>query len=134
MTGISDFVVLPKNKNDILFFHNFKNTEDYEKIILEYGNNVLDCEEIKLSVKDNTIFFIKNTFLPTKKIDENVDFIVKNIFGQQIEFLGNQDLLNFSIFYISNVNLTDKYYIVEIVKSQTKEKIYNNILCTTQLT
>jgi hypothetical protein len=133
MTGISNFVKLPKTKNDILFFHNFKNINDYENIITKYGNNVLDCEDIILLFKDNTIFFTKNSFLVTKKIEENIDFIVKDLLGNEVEILKNQDLHKYSIFYISNTNLTNKYYIVEIVKTKTKEKIYNNILCTTQL-
>jgi hypothetical protein len=133
-TDISPYVDLPKTKNDTLFFHGFKFDSDYDKIRQEYGNSVLDCEEICITYKDNTIFFEKNSFLTTKSMDENVDFLVKNLDGSIVEKLENQQLLNYWIFYISNVFLDKKYYIIEIIKSNSKTKIYNNILCTTQHT
>ena len=52
-----------------------KNITQFENIEQDYGNSVLDCEEILVYYKDNTIFFEKNSFLTTKKIDGNVDFI-----------------------------------------------------------
>jgi hypothetical protein len=132
-TDISPYVVLPKTKNDTLFFHGFKSDSEYDKIKEEYGNSVLECEEICITYKNNTILFEKNSFLDTKSIDEPVDFIVKNQSGVVVEKLSNQPLHGYWIFYISDVYLTDKYYHIEIIKSNSKQKIYNNILCTTRL-
>lgn len=133
MTEISSFVELPKNYNDVLFFHNLKNSSDFEKVEMDYNNSVLDCEEILVYYKNNTIFFEKNSFLDTKNINEPVDFIIKNKSGITIEKLSNQSLQGYWLFYISDVYLVDEYYHVEIIKTNSKQKIYNNILCTTQL-
>ena len=133
MTEISDSLRIPQTHNDVLFFHGFKHKIDYEKIEEDYNNSVLDCEEILVYYNDNTIYFEKNSFLDTKNIDEPVDFIIKNKSGDTVEKLSNQPLHGYWLFYISNVNLTDNYYHIEIIKTNSKQKIYNNILCTTQL-
>jgi lipocalin len=93
-----------------------------------YGNKVLDCEEIQIKYENNTILFEKNSFLDTKSIEGPVDFIIKNKSGDVVSFLPNQNLLNYWIFYISDIFLDDEYYHIEIVKSDSKQKIYNNIL------
>jgi hypothetical protein len=128
MTGISEFVKLPKHQNDVILFHGLKFKKRYEEIKKVYGNDVLDCEEILVYYENETIFFEKNSFLDTKKIDENVDFIVKNINGEVFEILTNQNLFHHFLFYISNIHLTDKTYIIEIVGTNSKIKYYNNLL------
>ena len=132
-SGLSPHLKLPKNQNDIVVFHGMKDSKIFQNIQNVYGNKVLDCEEIVIQYKKDTIYFEKNSFLDTKNIDEPVDFIVKNQSGIIIEKLSNQPLHGYWAFYISNVYLTDKYYNIEIIKSNSKQKIYNNILCTTQL-
>lgn len=132
-TGLSPYLELPKNQNDIVVFHGLKDPQRYQNIQTIYGNKVLDCEEILVHYSNNTILFEKNSFLNTKNIDEPVDFIVKNQSGNIVEILSNQPLHLYWLFYISNVYLNDNYYHIEIVKSYSKQKIYNNILCTTQL-
>lgn len=130
MTGLSSFLIKPKNQNDIFCFHGLKTKKQYKNIENDYNNSVIDCEEILVYYENNTIFFEKNSFLTTKKIDENVDLIVKNKNGKIIEILENQNLFNYWLFFISNVLLTEDYYIIEIVKTNSKIKIYNNILKT----
>jgi hypothetical protein len=127
-TDISSYVILPKTKNDTLFFHGFKSDSEYDNIKKNYGNSVLECEEMCVTYKDNTIFFEKNSFLTSKIINENVDFIVRDLNGNIVEKLENQELFNYWVFYISNVFLDKKYYIIEIIKSSSKQKIYGNIL------
>jgi len=133
ITGLSPYLKLPNNQNDIVIFHGLKEPKRYQDIQKVYGNKVLDCEEILVYYNNNTIYFEKNSFLNTKNIDEPVDFIIKNKSGDIIEKLPNQPLHGYWLFYISNVNLTDNYYHIEIIKTNSKQKIYNNILCTTQL-
>lgn len=128
MTEISSYVKLPKEYNDVLFFHGFKNKSDYEKIETEYNNSVLDCEEIVVSYENNCLFFEKNSFLTDKKIVGNVDFLIKKLNGELIEILPNQSIMNYWTFYLSNVYLEKGKYLIEIVKSENKNKIYNNIL------
>ena len=88
----------------------------------------MDCEELLVTYSKNTIFFEKNSFLSSKKIDENVDFIISDLDGNIIEKLENQQLINYWVFYLSNVFLQKKSYIIEIVKTHSKVKIYNNLL------
>jgi len=92
MTGISDFVKLPKHQNDVVCFHNLKNKEQYVRIENDYNNHVIDCEEILVYYKDNSVFFEKNSFLTTKHIDEHVDFIIKDLNGNIVNVLANQNL------------------------------------------
>lgn len=132
-TGLSQYLELPKNQNDIVVFHGLKHPQRFKNIQRNYGNKVLDCEEIVIQYNNNTIYFEKNSFLDTKNIDEPVDFIIKTKSGDVVEILSNQHLHRYWLFYISNINLTDDYYHIEIIKSNSKQKIYNNILCTTQL-
>ena len=128
MTQISQFVILPKNQNDIAVFHGMKDINRFIDIEKIYGNSVLDCEEILVYYKDNTLFFEKNSFLTTKQIYENVDFILRSMDGDIIIQLNNQSIMNFFTFYISDVLLSDGLYHVEIVKTNSRTKIYNNLL------
>jgi hypothetical protein len=128
MTGLSPFLVLPKHQNDVVFFHGLKDAGRFQSIERTYGNTVLDCEELLVTYSNNTIFFEKNSFLSSKKIDENVDFIISDLDGNIIEMLENQQLMNYWVFYLSNVFLEKKSYIIGIVKTHSKVKIYNNLL------
>lgn len=128
MTGISEFVKLPKHQNDITVFHGLKTKERFDEIQKVYGNTVLDCEELLVTYSNDTILFEKNSFLSSKKINENVDFIISDLNGNIIEKLENQQLMNYWVFYISNVFLDQKTYIIEVIKTNSKIKIYNNLL------
>jgi hypothetical protein len=128
MTGLSDYLILPNHQNDVFCFHGLKYDWQYKNIQNDYGNSVIDCEEILVEYRDNTILFEKNSFLTTKKIYENVDFIIKKINGEVVESLPNQDLFRYFIFYISNVNLTDDQYVIEMVGTNSRKKYYNNLL------
>jgi hypothetical protein len=128
MTGLSDYLRLPNHQNDVVCFHGLKYDWQYNNIQNDYGNSVIDCEEILVYYNDNTISFEKNSFLTTKKIDENVDFIVKTIDGQIVTTLPNQNISHYWLFFISNIQLTDDYYIIEIIKTDSRVKIYNNLL------
>ena len=105
-----------------------KTKEMFKGIQKIYGNTVLDCEEILVYYQNKTIYFEKNSFLSSKQINENVDFVVKKLNGEIVETLTNQDLSQYFIFYLSNVHLTDKTYIIEILKTNSRVKIYNNLL------
>jgi hypothetical protein len=128
MTEISNSIRLPQNHNDVLFFHGFKHKTDYEKIEEDYNNSVLDCEEILIYYNDNTIYFEKNSFLSTKKIDESVDFIIKDESENVVGILSNQDLMSYWIFFISDMYFKKGKYTIEIVKSKSRIKIYNNLI------
>ena len=48
--------------------------------------------------------------------------------GNKLFLLENQKIHNYWFFFISNVHLEKNNYIVNIVESDTKVKIYNNVL------
>jgi len=127
-TGISQSVILPQHPNDVLFFHNFKKPEQYEKLREVYGNTVLDQEEIVVTYKNNTILFEKNSFLTTKVLKENVNFMITNIERKESYFLNNQKFNSYWLFYISDLSLGKGLYEVEIYESETKRKIFSNII------
>jgi hypothetical protein len=127
MTQISPRVRLPQNQNDIAVFHGMKNTESFKKIQKNYGNKVLDCEEMVIYYVDNTLFFEKNSFLTTKNLHGEFDFILKNKEGEIVQRVNNQILMNYWTFYISDVFLSEGDYSVEIIQTHTGNKIYNNV-------
>lgn len=128
MTSISPYVKLPKNTNDFLFFHGFKHKEDYIKIEKDYGVSVLSCDDMSIEYKNNTILFYRNSFLTHKKIEDKVDFLIYDSDNLIVSSLCDQELLNYSLFYISDIFLSQGEYSVEIVKSQSKKRVYKNIL------
>jgi hypothetical protein len=128
MTGLSEYLILPNHQNDVFCFHGLKHNWQYDNIQNDYGNSVIDCEEILVYYKDNTISFEKNSFLTTKKINENVDFVVKKINGEIVTTLPNQNIFHYWLFFISDIHLTDKTYIIEIIGTNSGIKIYNNLL------
>jgi len=128
MTQISPFVKLPQNQNDVAVFHGMKNVESFKAIQNNYGNQVLDCEEILVYYVNNTLLFEKNSFLTSKNLHGEFDFILKDLTGNLVQKLPNQFLMNYWIFYISDIDLPKGYYSVEIVNSHTKNKIYNNLI------
>lgn len=128
MTGISPRVILPKHSNDVLFFHNFKEPEQYKIIKNVYGNTILDQEEMVVTYKNNTILFEKNSFLTIKKLKEDVNFLVRNLETNESFHLTNQKIFNYWLFYISDVKLKEGLYEIEIYESNDNRKIFSNIL------
>ena len=128
ISALSEHLILPSHQNDVFCFHGLKHDWEYKNIQDDYGNSVIDCEEILVYYRNNSIFFEKNSFLTTKKINETVDFIVKNNTGEIVVELTNQKLFEYWIFFVSNIWLNNETYGIEILKSLSREKIYNNIL------
>lgn len=129
MTGnISPWCKLPEHTDDIITFHQLKTHEDFDNIKDGYNNTVLDFKEMLVTYNNNTIVFIKNSLLTKKQINENVDFVIKDLKGNVVNRLNNQELFNYFTFYLSNIPLTNSLYIIEIIKTNSKIKIYNNLL------
>jgi hypothetical protein len=105
-----------------------KHNESFQNIQKKYGNKVLDCEEILVYYKNNTIIFEKNSFLTTKIINENVDFIIKDFTGNILLEIKNQEILKNWVYNVDNVYLYEGLYIIEIIKSNSRIKIYNNLI------
>lgn len=126
MTSISPNVQLPQNTNEIYFFHGFKKNEDYEKINQNYGSSVLKKDDILINYENRTILFQKNNFLIGKKINNLVRFVVENKHGNFITELGDQRIFDYSLFYISDVNLMSGNYILKIIEQDSQKLIYSN--------
>jgi hypothetical protein len=95
----------------------------------DYGKTVLDCEDFVVTYDNKTIKFEKNSFLTSKKIEPEVDFIVKNInTGDIVCQLNNQSIFRYWLFYYSNIHLSKGKYQTSIVESHSKRIIFNNIL------
>jgi hypothetical protein len=127
MTNISEFVKLPKSVNEVLFFHGFKSTFALDEINNEYGNSVLTHEDIIIDYNNDTVFFIKNTFLTDKLSINLVDFNLKTLDNNLIFSLENQLIRNYWTFYISNIYLDpSKTYKLEILNKENGHIIYKN--------
>jgi hypothetical protein len=128
MTGTSPWAELPKNINDLLFFHGFKDPSDYREIQNQYGTSTLENEEMILKYSDEMISFEKNSFMSTKKIDSPVDFIVYDSRGLEILRLSHQDFHRYWLFYIDKINLDRGKYLIKILENSSQKCIFNDIL------
>lgn len=124
---VSPNLVFPESLNDFLFFHGFKDPMDYEKIKNEYGNKVLDCEELVIKYKDNLLLIEKNSFLTTKNDIGIVNFVVKDLNNNILFNMENQNLLEYWTFYISNFYLPKGKYSLELYKKENNHKIFGDI-------
>ena len=97
------------------------------KLIEEVGG-VKHLDEVILSNDDVKIY----TVTPSEKDERETKYhyrsIVKNKDGKIIQRLNNQFIMQYWIFYISNINLPKGNYSVEILQTQTGNKIYNNLI------
>lgn len=125
---ISEHVKLPKNENEIYLFHGFKDINFYKKIDEDYGSTVLECDDIIITYVDRTVLFKRNNLLTNKNIKKVVSFFVKDKNNNIVLSLSNQKLYDFWLFYISDVDLCDDFYYVEIVEDETNKIIYKNVL------
>jgi hypothetical protein len=95
----------------------------------DYGKTVLDCEDFVITYNNNTIKFEKNSFLTSKKIESEVNFIIKDINNDKVVCqLNNQSIFRYWLFYYSNIHLLKGKYQTSIVESQSKRIIFNDIL------
>jgi len=128
LTPISPSVVLPSGENDVLFFHGIKSQDHYKNIIESYGKKVIDCEEFVVTYSKNTLLFEKNSFMTTKKVNETVDFIIMDLEGNHLYALQNQKIYNYWYFYISDIILDPKKYLIRIEESDSRRCIFSDIL------
>ena len=129
-TRLSEYLVLPKHQNDVVFFHGLKDENRFKSIEKVYGNTVLDCEEILVTYIGDTIFFEKNSFLKGKDILNEVDFKVYDLKGNLITELNNQLINNYWTFYVSGIDLNTEEIIIKINESENGRTIYRNVIKT----
>jgi FkbM family methyltransferase len=127
-THISPHVVLPKNENDIFFFHNFKKEEDYVKLVNHYTKFVLDINDFVVTYTNNLIIFEKVTLLEDKVIENIVDFVLQDITGREIYRLDNQNIFNYKSFYIDNIHLDRGFYNIKMFETHSKKQILNKLI------
>jgi hypothetical protein len=125
--NISPSVSMPKNINEVFFFHGIKSQDHFDRIVNSYGNEVVDAEEFVISYKDRNLFFEKNSFLTTKKIGDRVDFIVSDLNDNNFLSLSDQPIFNYWIFYISDVDLKKGKYKIKIAESETKRIFFSSV-------
>jgi len=128
MTNTSPWAELPRNINDLLFFHGFKSPSDYEKIKKEYGSHTLENEEMILRYSNGTISFEKNSFMDTKKIESLVDFILYDLEGRELFRLSGQDFYRYWLFYINDITLDSGKYRVKMFETDSGKCIFNDLL------
>jgi hypothetical protein len=127
-TNISPSVVLPETINDFICFHGFKHTNDYNKIMNDYGMSTLDCEEFFVKYDGKTLVFEKNSFLTNKTISKFVNFKVYDLENNLISTLPNQELNQYWMYYIDNLELKNDKIVVKIDESDTGKVIYHDII------
>jgi hypothetical protein len=126
LTPISEHVVLPKNLNEILFFHGFKTKEDFELIKMNYGKKTLTHDDIDIYYKNDTLFIERNNFMVDKKFERIVDLVIYTKEYEEIFNFSNQDIFNVNLFFINNFELQPNIYLLEIIESESRKVIYHN--------
>lgn len=127
MTPISEFVRLPKNKNEVLFFHGIKSQEHYDKIVENYDSQTIDCEEMFINYVNNTLIFEKNSFFTNKNLPEKVNFEIYDRTNQLLFSLDEQLIKKYFMFYISNIFLPSGQYTLKISDTESKNYIFKDI-------
>ena len=126
LTPISEYVSLPKNLNEILFFHGFKSEEDFENINQHYGRKTLSHDDIDIYYKNETLFFERNNFMTNKQFEQKVDFIVYTENYKEIINFCCQNIFNINLFFINQFVLQPSVYLLEIVETNSRKVIYHN--------
>lgn len=126
LTPISEYVSLPKNLNEILFFHGFKSEEDFENINQHYGKKTLSHDDIDIYYRDETLFIERNNFMIDKKFEQIVDFIVYGENNKEIFNFCCQNIFNIHTFFLSQFYLPPSTYLLEIVETNSRKVIYHN--------
>jgi len=126
LTPISEHVSLPKNLNEILFFHGFKSEEDFENINQYYGKKTLSHDDIDIYYRDETLFIERNNYMNDKKFEQKVDLIIYNDNYTEIFNFCCQDIFNNNLFFISQFYLSPSTYLLEIVETNSRKIIYHN--------
>jgi hypothetical protein len=126
LTPISEHVVLPKNLNEILFFHGFKTEEDFELIKMNYGKKTLNHDDIDIYYKNGTLFIERNNFMVDKKFERIVDVVIYTKEYEEIFNFSNQDIFNINLFFINNFELQPNIYLLEIIESESRKVVYHN--------
>jgi hypothetical protein len=126
LTPISEHVVLPKNLNEILFFHGFKTKEDFELTKMNYGKKTLTHDDIDIYYKNDTLFIERNNFMVDKKFERIVDLVIYTKEYEEIFNFSNQDIFNVNLFFINNFELQPNIYLLEIIESESRKVVYHN--------
>lgn len=126
--NLSPKLVAPTTLNEFLFFHGFKNVEDYLKIENDYDKSVISSDEFFIYHSKDKIFFEKNSFLTDKKNLGFVNFIIKNNKKEILHRLDNQDINAFWIFYLIDIQLNKGTYLIEIYKKEDGHKVYSDFI------
>jgi hypothetical protein len=126
LTPISEHVRLPSNLNEILFFHGFKSTEDFDNIFKNYGRKTLSQEDIDIYYKNDTLYIERNNYMIGKLFEKNVDLLVCTKSGKQFFNFPNQKLYEINLFFINEFYLEPGLYQLKIVETESKKIIYTN--------
>jgi hypothetical protein len=127
MTEMSSLIKLPKSKNEVYFFHGFKNERFIDNINMNHLPTVIENDRFILSYINNTILFKRNSFFNDKKISLPVRFNVYNMKNEIVLYLDDQLLYNYWLFYIGNCYLHEEYYNISI-EDNLNNIIFNKII------
>lgn len=126
LTPISEYVKLPSHLNEILFFHGFKSTEDFENITQNYGMKTLAQDDIDIYYKNDTLYIERNNYMLDKQFEKNIDFIIYSKTNFEIFNFPNQRIYDINLFFINEFYLPPDIYQLQIVETQSRKIIYNN--------
>lgn len=120
---LSGSLVLPQKIDDLLLFHGIKDIDRQKKIIEDYSKTVLMYDDVVTYVKDDTIWFEKNSTLTDKKIESIVDFSIYK--GETcLGYLNERPIFGFWYFFIGGINFEKGIYTCKIRETTSGRLIF----------
>ena len=126
-SNFSNNVAKPTDPNQIIAFHQLKTASQFEEVIADYGNSTLEAEEFVCEYRDNTVSFQKNSFLTTKKLSGDFDFLVYDANEQYICSHTSQ-LTQYWAFCVWNQYLEPGVYTFLIRETSTQRVVFRDLV------
>lgn len=128
MTPISPNVVLPKNKNEVLFFHGIKSQQHFDEINKNYDKSVIAINEFDLFYQGKSLIFKKNNLYINNR---NLSITNLKIFdnkNQLISSLNQQILHDEFVFTLDQTLIENENYTIKVYDTNNGDCIYKNII------
>lgn len=123
---LSPNLILPKTENDILMFHGIKDIQKQSQVTEKYFKTVLCYDDIITYVKDDKVWFEKNSTLGDKLIGKILNFSIYKgdvLMGE----LNNQNIYDFWFFYIGGLTFTEGTYTCYIKENSNNRIVFRKM-------
>jgi hypothetical protein len=126
-SNFTSHIPRPTDSNQIIAFHQLKSREEFEEVIADYGNSVIEPEEFVCDYQENTVLFRKNSFLTTKNLSGEFDFVVYDE-TDQLVCSHTSHIMEYWTFCVWNNDLTPGVYTFLIRETSTQKIVFRDLV------